>query len=200
MAESQRQKQKDQTRKHLIEVAMNQFAKNGLTATRTSDIAAAAKVSHGTIFSHFPTREILLDEVIEVFGMRITARLHELVDTNCGIREALKAHLKGIEEYEDFYARLISEAPVLHESARNTLIMIQSAIAFHIMQVAESEMEESKILKMPFDLLFNTWIGLLHYYLTNRDLFAPGQSVILKYGQQLIDHFMNLITCRKEVK
>ena len=178
----------------MIEIAMIQFAKDGLTATRTSDIAAAAKVSHGTIFAHFPTRELLLDEVIEEFGRKITARLHELVDGKCEMKEVLEAHLKGIGEYESFYTKLISEAPVLHESARNSLIMIQSAISFHIIQVAEREMSESKIIKMPFDLMFNTWIGLIHYYLTNGDLFAPGESVITKNGQCLAEHYLKLIS------
>jgi len=113
MKESQRQKQKIQTRKYLIEVATNEFAKSGFSSTRTSDIAVAAKVSHGTIFVHFPTKENLLDEVIEEFGMNITSRLHELINENCGLKEALKAHLKGIEEYEIFYPEQQSENAVV---------------------------------------------------------------------------------------
>ncbi|MBC8062447.1 MAG: TetR/AcrR family transcriptional regulator [Clostridiaceae bacterium] len=193
MIESQRQKQKIQTKEHLIDVAFNQFAKDGLTTTRTSDIAIAAKVSHGTVFAHFPTREILLDAVIEEFGLRITNRLHELVSVNCGIKELLEAHLKGISEYEDFYTRLVSEVRLLNESARNSLIVIQSTISFHLIQIAESEMENNKIRKMPIDLLFNTWVGLVHYYLINGDIFAPGESVLKRYGEQLVDHYMNLI-------
>lgn len=194
MAVSQRQKQKMQTRNLLIETAIDQFAKNGLAATRTADIAIEAKVSHGTIFAHFPTREALLDAVIEEFGMRITKRMHELVNANCGMKEVLEAHIKGIGEYENFYTRLISEAPILHESARNALIMIQSAISFHLIQVAERAMSEEKILEMPFDLMFNTWIGLVHYYLTNGDLFSPGESVAEKHGQRLIEHYLKLIS------
>lgn len=197
MPESQRQKQKIQTRKHIIDVALNQFAKDGLTVTRTSDIANAAKVSHGTVFAHFSTRELLLDAVIEEFGMRITNRLHELVNSNCGMKEVLEAHLRGISEYEDFYSRLVSEGRLLHGSARNSLIMIQSAISFHIIQVAEREMKARKIRTMPVDLLFNTWIGLIHHYLINGDLFAPGSLVLERWGKQLVEHYINLITFRK---
>ena len=199
MTESQRQRQKNETRKRLIETAMDQFAKNGLSATRTADIAAAAEVSHGTVFTHFPTREALMEEVIEAFGMKITERMHELIGDKCGMREVLAAHLEGLEENEDFYAGLISEASVLPQDARNTLIMIQSAISFHIMQVAEREIVESRIKEMPFDLLYNTWLGLIHYYLANRELFAPGASVIAKHGRRLTEHFMNLITKGEEV-
>lgn len=193
MAESQREKQKIQTRKHLIDVALNQLAKDGLTTTRTSDIAVAAKVSHGTVFAHFPTREILLDAVIEEFGLRIAKSLHELVRSNCGMKELLQAHLKGISEYEDFYTRLVSERRLLNESARNSLIMIQSAISFHFIQVAELEMEAGKIRRMPIDLLCNTWIGLIHYYIINGDIFAPGESVLARYNEKLVEHYMNLI-------
>lgn len=202
MSESQRQKQKIKTRKHLIEIAMKQFAKDGLMATRTSDIAASAQVSHGTLFVHFATREILLDEVIEEFGIRIASRLHELADGKTGLKEALEAHLEGIQEYEDFYTKLISEAPMLHEGAQayNTLIMIQSAISFHLNQIAQREMEASVILKMPFSLMFNTWLGLLHHYLINRGLFAPEGSVISRYGQQLVEHYIKLISCKEEIK
>jgi AcrR family transcriptional regulator len=196
MPESQRQKQKNQTKKRLIDVALEQFAKDGLTTARTSDIASAAKVSHGTLFAHFPTREILLDEVIEEFGMRITKRLHELVSSNCGIKELLEAHLRGISEYEAFYTRLVSEGHLLQGRARNSLIMIQSAISFHIAQAAEHEMETCKIRKMPVDLLFNTWIGLIHYYLVNGDLFAPDESVIKVHGNRLVEHYMSLIKLR----
>lgn len=197
MSESQRQKQKIQTKKNIIDAALEQFSKYGLTTTRTLDIAHLAKVSHGTVFAHFPTREILLDEAIEEFGRRITSRLHELVNSHCDMKEALEAHLKGISEYEDFYTRLVSESRLLHESARNSLIMIQSTISFHIIEIAEHEIEACKIRKMPVDLLFNTWIGLIHYYLINGDLFAPGDSVLKRYSQQLVEHYMNLIMLKK---
>jgi AcrR family transcriptional regulator len=193
MAESQRQKQKNHTREHLIDAALNQFAKDGLAAARTSDIASAAKVSHGTVFAHFPTREILLDAVIEEFGIRMVKRLHELASGDCEMKELLRVHLKGIGEYEAFYTRLISERNSLHESARDSLVMIQSAVSFHLIQVAEREMEADKIRTMPVGLLFNTWVGLIHYYLVNGDLFAPGESVLERYGEQLAEHFMNLI-------
>ena len=194
MTKSQRQQQKENTRQLIINVALNEFAKDGLTAARTSDIASAAKVSHGTIFAHFPTREVLLDAVIEEFGVRITARLHELVNENCGMEEVLEAHVKGISEYEKFYTRLVSEGRLLNESSRNSLVMIQSAISFHISQVAEREIKAGKIRLMPVDLLFNTWIGLVNHYLINSDLFAPEGSVMGKHGKKLIEHYINLIS------
>jgi len=189
-----RQQQKLDTRNYIIETAIARFSKDGLTKTRTSDIAKDANVSHGTIFAHFPTREDLLNTVIEEFGMKIARRMNELIDNDCSIKELLTAHLKGIGEYEEFYIKLISESSLLHKSAKNTIVMIQSTISFQLLQLAEKEMELNTIKKMPVNLMFNTWIGIVNYYLINKDLFAPTDSVILRYSEQLVEHFINIIS------
>ncbi len=193
---TQRQINKEQTRKHIIEAALEQFALYGLTAVRTSDIAKAAGVAHGTVFAHFSTQEELLGAVIEEFGTRVCFRLHELASRSKSLREVLEAHLKGLEEFEAFYGRLVIEIRLLPESARNVFIAIQSSISFHISQAAEREMKEGTIYVHPVHMLFNTWIGLIHYYLANDDIFAPGQSVLGRYGSELLEHYMNLISLK----
>ena len=72
--------------------------------------------------------------------------------------------------------------------------MIQSAISFHLTQVAEREQKNHKIKEMPLNLMFNTWVGLIHYYLTNQEMFAPGKSVVSRYREIWIEHFINLIS------
>jgi len=193
---TQRKVQKDQTRKLIIETAFGQFAQNGIITTRTVDIANAAKVSHGTVFAHFSTQEELLNAVIEELGDRITTRLHELVACNTTLREVLQAHLKGLKEFEDFYTRLVIESRLLPKSSRNVLTLIQSSISFHICQAADREIKIGSINPYPIHLLFNTWIGLIHYYLTNNDLFAPEESVLERYGQELLEHYMSMITTK----
>ncbi|MBU3187601.1 TetR/AcrR family transcriptional regulator [Clostridium estertheticum] len=194
MLETKRQKQKKLTKKHLIEIAIKQFGENGIITTPTADIAKAAKVSHGTVFAHFSTQEELLISVIEEFGNRITQRLHELVDTNSSLFEVLEAHIEGLIEFEPFYTRLIIERRLLPESVCNTYIMIQSTISFHISIAAEKEIKQGTIRKVPIHLIYNTWIGLIHYYITNGDLFSPNGSVLKQYRHELLQHYINLIT------
>jgi TetR/AcrR family transcriptional regulator, acrEF/envCD operon repressor len=191
--ETKREKQKKLTRNHLIEIAIKQFGENGIIKTRTSDIAKVANVSHGTVFAHFSTQEELLISVIEEFGDRIAKRLHELVDTNSSLFEVLEAHLKGLIEFEPFYARLVIERRLLPENVCNTYIMIQSTISFHISIAAEKEMEQGTIRKIPLHLICNTWVGLIHYYITNSDLFSPSGSVLKQYYQELLQHYISLI-------
>ena len=46
-------------------------------AQLAADVARAARVSHGTVFVHFPTRDDMVAAVVEVLGYRITRKLHE---------------------------------------------------------------------------------------------------------------------------
>ena len=194
MAKLRRKDQKERTRAKIVKAAMGTLAEAGLTKASTADIAKSAQVSHGTIFAHFPTREALLTAVIEEFGTRVAGRLHELAYSGSGVREILIAHLQGLIEFEPFYTRLVIEGRLLPDKARQMLVVIQSAISFHISQAAESEMEEGIIKRTPVHLLFNTWMGLVHYYLANGDLFSPRGSVLLQHGPALIEHYMNLIS------
>jgi AcrR family transcriptional regulator len=188
-----RQERKSRTRRRLIEAALKDFARDGLSMARTADIAARAGVSHGTVFLHFPTREDLLATAIEEFGRRVTRRIHELAERGNSVRDQLSAHLAGLAESEPFYTRLVIEGPMLSNGVRNTVTMIQSAISFHLSRAAEREMEEGTIRQMPFHLFFNTWIGLIHYYLVNAESFDPGESVLRRYGPELLEHFLALV-------
>jgi AcrR family transcriptional regulator len=199
MVENKRQKQKELTRRHLIEIAIQQFGENGITATRTADIAKIANVSHGTIFVHFRAQEDLLIAVVEEFGIRIAQRLHELIDTNSSLFEVLEAHITGLIEFEPFYTRLVIERRLLPESVRNTYIMIQSTISFHIGIAAEKEMEQGIIRQIPIHLVYNTWIGLIHYYITNGDLFCSSGSVLKQHWQELFQHYISLIKISPQI-
>ncbi|MEN6391206.1 MAG: TetR/AcrR family transcriptional regulator [Syntrophomonas sp.] len=197
MGKNQRQQQKEQTRQTLLETAFSEFGRRGIMATRMSDIAGAAGVSHGTVFAHFENQEALISAVIEEFGEKITFRTHELAGRCQGVQDLLVVHLLCIEEYEAFYTRLVNEARFLPQVARDTFIMIQSAVSFHISQAAGREMEQGSIIEMPLHLFFNTWVGLVHYYLNNSDLFAREDSVIKRYGPSLLEHFMSLVKAHK---
>jgi AcrR family transcriptional regulator len=161
---------------------------------RTLDVARAAGVSHGAVFKHFPSREALVEDTIQLVGKRMTDRLHELVQGRASLRAALSAYLECVGEFEPLYARLVTEAPHLPERARRTWLGIQSAICIHVSQALAEDSRNGTIRSMPLHLLFNTWIGLVHHYLSQRDLFAPRGSVINRCGKELLEHFINLVS------
>jgi AcrR family transcriptional regulator len=168
-------------------MAYVEFARNGFLATKTLDIANTANVSHGTIFVHFPTKEDLLANVIDKFGMQLGIKLKQLTEGKTTVKEVLAAHLETIEVHESFYSRLVIEGPLLSRPLRNRIFMIQSGLAHHLEKIMKANEYAS-----PIHFLLNSWLGLIHYYLTNRDLFAPGKSVIATCGKELLNHFIEI--------
>jgi len=117
-----------------------------------------------------------------------------MAEAGGSLQAMLRAHLQCLEENELFYSHLIRDLYGLPPQAQLHVIAIQSGISYHIFMAAETEVRNGKIKPIAPDLLFNTWIGLIHHYLINRELFITGGSIIETYGKKLIGHFINLIT------
>jgi len=187
-----RQLQKEQTREKIIAAARKIYSEQGFSAP-TSAIASEAQISHGSIFVHFPTVESLLLCLLDSFSQDIKAELHLLSGSGSDIEKLLAMHIDVLIRHESFYKRLIKETVYLPAEAKNTFIAIQSTVSIHFLQALEREISGRKIKAIPFHMLFNTWLGLVHYYLLNGELFAPRDSVLLCYKNTLIGCFMALI-------
>ncbi len=189
---SKRLLQKENTRKKIIETAYQVYSELGFNAT-TATIAKEAGVSHGAIFVHFPSLDELMTSLIEEFGAGLILELHSLVETNKSMEELLNTYLDILIKHEKFYTRLITERSRLPEEVRITLANIQSTIAYHFNHVLEREMKSQAVKKLPVHMIFNTWMGLTHYYLLNKDLFSPEASVLERYRKDIINTFLELI-------
>ena len=66
---NKRQIQKEETRKKIIEAAYRVYSKSGFNA-RTDIIAKEAGIAHGSIFSHFPTVDDLIESLIDEFDIK----------------------------------------------------------------------------------------------------------------------------------
>lgn len=188
---TKRQIQKEATRKLILDTAYQVYADEGFSAT-TNKIAKAANVSHGTVFVHFPTVDNLIVCLLERFGLEINEHLHLLSEKDESLETFLAAHINILIPYESFYKRLISEISLLPEQARYVYINMQSVVSFHLNTVVERSKTEKAIKEIPMHIIFNTWLGLLHYYLTNSFLFKEG-SVLTEYKDELIRSYIILV-------
>ena len=192
MKMNKREEQKNKTRDRILDTAYQIMSDKGFSIP-TNEISQTLGVSHGTIFAHFSTRDELVIQVVEKFGVLVTERLRELVGREEGLRGVLEAHLEGLIEQERFYCRLIWERHSLPCEAQQVLVGIQSAISHRLGQVLEKEQNENQAKKIPSSFIFNTWIGLIHYHLQNQELFSSEASVIHQYKKEWIDYFIKLI-------
>lgn len=194
MKKMTRHEQKEKTKVLLLQKAYQEFAERGIQATNTLHISQSANVGHGTIFAHFATRDDLLRAVVEEFGMKLGSYLAGAQAREGDLKEVLREHLRMIREYEPFYTRLIKERDTLPSAVKTQLTLIQSGIAHHLSVAIERNFKTSSIRSFPLAMLLNTWLGLLHYYLMQNDLFAPGKSVIDAKGEELLEYYITLIT------
>jgi len=193
MQPATRREQKVVTRDRLVNAAMALFARKGIVNTTTADIARSIRMSHGIVFLHFPKRDDLVVAVIDEFGRRLAAEFRQAFEKGLSLRAVLQGHLRVLAELEPFYARLVSEAPMLPPKVRSTLMMLHAAVSARMFEAFERERKAGRARKIERPLLFNTWIGLVHHYLINRDVFATGESVIAEQGETLINHFITLV-------
>ncbi|HWU43907.1 MAG TPA: TetR/AcrR family transcriptional regulator [Bdellovibrio sp.] len=193
MEKTTRQEQKEKTRAGLISQAEILFAKYGISQTTTAEVAKALRVSHGTVFIHFSTRDDLVLAVVEKFGERLSAELGKRFSDELSLREMLQAHVAVLSEFEDFYLRLISESQNLSPQIRGILYAMNSSLSYRFYRASKNSMKEGRIKKIEQAPFFNIWLSLLHYHIQNRDLFSEKTPLLKEMGNDLIRQFLNLI-------
>lgn len=79
MSPTTRQARKTETRRALRAAARDLFAETGFEETSVASITSTAGVAHGTFYVHFPSKEALLDELLEEFNDGLVAELTPIV-------------------------------------------------------------------------------------------------------------------------
>jgi AcrR family transcriptional regulator len=100
-----------ETRERLLRAAADVFAERGYDGTRVADIAAAAGVSNGALYAHFPSKAGLLVDALRTHGRRLLADLFA-ADPNRSITEMLLAVGRLLPRRREPRGYLIVEAMV----------------------------------------------------------------------------------------
>jgi AcrR family transcriptional regulator len=191
-APTQRTLQREETRRQMVEAGLRVVATTGFAGATTAAIARETGKAHGTVFLHFPTRDVLVAELVAEVGRAISRRLAAL-DTNAPMLDAvMDAHLRALAENEILYARMLGEASTLPLSARAQIFALQSGVASRL-RAAYARMPKERVREIEPVALANIWISLTNHYLLNRDLFAPGKSVISKCGANIKRQVLSLV-------
>jgi AcrR family transcriptional regulator len=193
LAPTTRAHQREATRRQLVAAGLRIVADRGFAATSTAAIAEASGKAHGTVFVHFPTRDALVGELVEEVGRVISRRLADIPDDTPGLAEVLDAHLAALAAHEVLYARLLREATSLPPAARARVFALQSGIAWRLRAAHARDVARGAARAMNSVALANTWIALTNHYLMNRDVFAPGASVIAARGDELKAQWLEIV-------
>lgn len=125
----------DERRAEIVEVARRLFANKGFTATRIAEIVREIGVSQGVFYYYFPSKEAVIDAIVEGYIAPLEAAAREVVDaphrTPLGKLEALadlqmrqnhaenaRVHaIKGVDIHQRLLHALVTRfVPLMHEA------------------------------------------------------------------------------------
>ncbi|MFA4886001.1 MAG: helix-turn-helix domain-containing protein [Desulfotomaculaceae bacterium] len=92
---------KEETKKKIISVAVDLFNRQGFDRTTVEQIAEEADVAKGTIFNHFPAKEAIVHEYVQIAlrdtGTEAVSKLERLPDTRSRLTVLLRQLLQWFE-------------------------------------------------------------------------------------------------------
>ena len=118
---TERDRQREETRRRVREVALEVIRRDGLVDARVDEIARLAGVSRGTVYFHYPTKEHVVAEVLAEAEGRIAMVLREL-PRPAPLSEVLGAFSAAfVKEWEREAGLFPSVATVAVRSAATTM-------------------------------------------------------------------------------
>lgn len=117
----------------LLVAAREVFEQQGFTATRMGDIAAAAGVSHGTVYTYFETKESVLSAVVQqvIDDLMTSLRASNAPDPLERIRDANARYLAAYAQHARLL-RVVEEASFTDEAFRGILEQLRRTHASRV--------------------------------------------------------------------
>jgi TetR/AcrR family transcriptional repressor of nem operon len=84
---------KDATRQHIIDVASRQFRENGVAAVGLAGIMTDAGLTNGAFYSHFKSKEELVQAVLSNVLRRREETLRAASEANAGLEATIRDYL-----------------------------------------------------------------------------------------------------------
>jgi len=112
-------------RSELAEVALRLWAERGFDQTSVAAIAEGARVSKGTFYLYFESKDALLEEVLR--RNSLVPHIHALIDDleHRGLEEAVRGFVRGawrhLSEHRDLVLVVLRELPTHLEQARTLM-------------------------------------------------------------------------------
>jgi AcrR family transcriptional regulator len=147
----------------ILAAAEKIFVQKGFTATRTTDIAAAAGVNHALLHYYFRTKEALFERIFQEKAAQLLDAFIRSFDSDLPFFEKLKL---GMERHFDFIAqdpglpffilRELIQNEDRNDFIRGKLVPLALEIMKRIVDAVQKEVEQKTIRPIdPQDLLLN---------------------------------------------
>jgi len=89
--------------KRLLEAARAELLQNGPDGLNIRDIAKKCRISVGTVYNYFPSKEMLTAHVMVADWNAILSRVEDSCENAACVEDGLKAVYNGLKEFADIY-------------------------------------------------------------------------------------------------
>jgi AcrR family transcriptional regulator len=193
-----REKVKQETRNKILQLAKEEYIDKGLLGLSTVTIAKKANIAHGTVFFHFPTKDDLMMDMLDIELLKITAELNPLLTDVSNMRILMERYLDFVASEEPFLSMLAKEAPLYTPQMRRTVMGREAAIRHYFHIVLTREMVSGHCKSLDSTLVLTFLFSTIQEFLRFRDAYRTGESVIKERKEIIIDTFMDFISTNNE--
>lgn len=117
-----RERQREETHRKLYDCSLKVFRRDGFTEAKIDDIAKMAGVSRGTFYFHFPTKEDVLMELLDVVEAR-NAQAIEALPNEASLMASLNALCDSMAQEWQADPRLLADTAIVALRARSSGVL-----------------------------------------------------------------------------
>ena len=190
------ERKKEETRKKIIQVAMDLFEKQGFDSTTMEQIALEADIAKGTLYNYFSVKEAIISAYIRGMirerGPEVIRLMQQLPDTRSRLITVLRKSLEWIEvEFDnDLYRKYFAyRLQTMEQSLRNQSLRSGfNGILLHIIGLGQEVGEIRQ--DIPIEVLALQFEAL-HTFAVAAWLAIPEKLSIYENISWNVDLFLN---------
>jgi AcrR family transcriptional regulator len=174
VAAAQHEQYAQARRDQILEAALHLFSRQGFAESSVDEIAAEAGLGKATLYLYFPSKEILLQKLVDRY--RLVPDLGELVDSvrnvppASGIPTLVAAIWRQIKEQKDVAHVLVREVFSNPQRARLYTEQIRLPGRNLLASYFESWMKRGKLKRGNAEAMAQCLFGMLWYFLQSQEL------------------------------
>ncbi len=190
---NKRQISKEATKELILKKTKELIIKKGLLKTTTKEISTYCKVAHGTIFSHFKNREILISEIVKIELMGIAKKLYQIKDNPNSIEELLYDYLSLVEQNENFLTVINKEFSFLSKNLQREIITTEGIVKKVFYNEIEKHINSNNLKSVNIQVAISFLFGTINYYLSRKEYFVLSGSVMKDKKEDIKNTFINFL-------
>ncbi len=161
-----RRTKRDETRRALLESALNVFGEKGYHSAAVDDIVSRAGRSKGTAYFHFPSKEAIFRALVRELASHLVERVErELTDEPTAIRQLDAALLSVIDIFTKHrtLARVtLVEVAGAGRAFSDDLVFVRQQFAALIRRHLDAAVAEGTLSPCDTDLIATAWFGAIN--------------------------------------